>query len=177
MSKIPWEKIRAEYVAGGISQRALAKKYNVGQGTLAQRSRREGWVADRDQVNSKAVAKANQRVADKKAEALAALAETYDSMTVSLAKMAADLQTQKLEGVKGVQVLEGMARTLSVMTSTAHTLYHKPTVSEEVAADRLRLERERFEDDKKNRKESSQGTRIEWILTTDAGDGIPPLDE
>ncbi|MER2142402.1 MAG: hypothetical protein ABS888_01300 [Eubacteriales bacterium] len=42
---INWAALRAEYVAGGIGQRALAQKHGVKPGTLEKRAREEGWAA------------------------------------------------------------------------------------------------------------------------------------
>lgn len=43
-----WEALRAEYVAGGISQRALAEKHGVSYSALKRRAAGEGWTALRD---------------------------------------------------------------------------------------------------------------------------------
>ena len=43
-----WDALRAEYVAGGISQRALAEKYDISYGALKRRAAEEGWTALRD---------------------------------------------------------------------------------------------------------------------------------
>ena len=42
-----WDAIRSEYLAGGISQRALAGKHGVSYGALRQRAARENWSAQR----------------------------------------------------------------------------------------------------------------------------------
>ena len=42
-----WHKIRAEYIAGGISQRKLAKKYGIPFSTLQKRAQREEWGENR----------------------------------------------------------------------------------------------------------------------------------
>lgn len=38
-----WSAIRAEYLEGNISQRALAEKHGVAYGALRQRAAQEGW--------------------------------------------------------------------------------------------------------------------------------------
>lgn len=43
-----WGAIRAEYLAGGISQRALARRHGVAPGALGRIARAEGWAAQRD---------------------------------------------------------------------------------------------------------------------------------
>ena len=44
-----WEGIRAEYVAGGVSQRALAERRGVSYGALRRRAAAEGWAGAREE--------------------------------------------------------------------------------------------------------------------------------
>ena len=62
-----WRKIKAEYIAGGISQRALAEKHGVPQSTLERRAKKEKWTAGRKKAEGKAI----EKVTEKKAEAIA----------------------------------------------------------------------------------------------------------
>jgi hypothetical protein len=64
VSKPDWAKIRAEYIAGGISQRKLAAKYGISQGTLMQKANTEKWKQMRDDTTSKSIAKVKQKTAD-----------------------------------------------------------------------------------------------------------------
>jgi len=41
---VNWEAVRAEYMAGGVSQAALAKKYGVSEYALKKRASAEGWA-------------------------------------------------------------------------------------------------------------------------------------
>ena len=63
-----WNAIRNEYIAGGISQRELAEKYDIPYATLASRSAKEKWKADRDEASSKVIAKSMQKIADTAAD-------------------------------------------------------------------------------------------------------------
>ena len=65
---VNWRKIKAEYIAGGISQRKLADKYGVSASNLMRRANREGWNKRREAAESKAIAKTVQRTAEKTAE-------------------------------------------------------------------------------------------------------------
>ena len=62
-----WRKIKAEYIAGGISQRALAEKYGISQATVERRAKKEKWTAKRRQAEGKSI----EKVTEKKAEAVA----------------------------------------------------------------------------------------------------------
>ena len=59
-----WRKIKAEYIAGGISQRAIAKKYGVPFGTLQKRARVEKWHTKRQNADDKAVEEVTQKTAE-----------------------------------------------------------------------------------------------------------------
>lgn len=59
-----WRKIKAEYIAGGISQRALAEKYSVPFGTLQRRALKEKWNSKRKASEEKAIEKVSQKTAE-----------------------------------------------------------------------------------------------------------------
>ena len=62
-----WRKIKAEYIAGGISQRALAEKHGVSVRTIERRAQKEKWTSKRKTADGKAV----EKVAEKTAEEIA----------------------------------------------------------------------------------------------------------
>ena len=65
---VEWQKIKAEYLAGGTSYRKLAQKYNVPFGTLRRVAEREGWTQKRTQAAHKADTKMVEAISDKNAE-------------------------------------------------------------------------------------------------------------
>ena len=66
-----WEKIRAEYIAGGISLRELAEKYGVNRGAVQRRASTEGWKEQRVKTVSKVCQKTDDLIVTRKAEAYA----------------------------------------------------------------------------------------------------------
>lgn len=62
--KPDWNAIKAEYIAGGISQRDLGEKYGIPYPTIRKRAETESWVEERKNVSRKSVEKAAQRTAD-----------------------------------------------------------------------------------------------------------------
>lgn len=52
-----WNKLKAEYIAGGISYRELAKKHGVSFNTLKTIAIRENWTDLRQQANNRATTK------------------------------------------------------------------------------------------------------------------------
>ena len=66
--RVDWNAIRAEYIAGGISQRKLAKKYGIAVDTLLRRANREGWAAHREEVYNETATVVQQKTAEAAAD-------------------------------------------------------------------------------------------------------------
>lgn len=64
---VSWRKIKAEYIAGGISQRALAEKHGISKATVERRAKKEKWTEKRKASEAKAI----EKVSEKKAETVA----------------------------------------------------------------------------------------------------------
>lgn len=64
MIDVNWTEIKAEYVAGGISQRKLAQKYGISENTVFKRATEEEWNKARKKAESKAIQKAQRKAAD-----------------------------------------------------------------------------------------------------------------
>ena len=62
--KVDWNAIRSEYIGGGISQRALAKKHDIKIATLLKRANIEKWGEKRQNAQNKSIAKVEQSVAN-----------------------------------------------------------------------------------------------------------------
>ena len=62
--RVDWNAVRAEYIAGGIGQRKLAKKHGIPEGTLIDKAHSEQWAKLREQANNKAITKSQQKVAE-----------------------------------------------------------------------------------------------------------------
>lgn len=58
-----WEAIRAEYIAGSIGQRALARRHGVSCSALNRRAVKEGWAREREQRAGAAQSEAKGREA------------------------------------------------------------------------------------------------------------------
>lgn len=72
-----WTKIKAEYIAGGISQRKLAEKYGVSFPTLRDKCKRENWLAEQNKQRDKIVTKTLQKTADETADNATQLQRAY----------------------------------------------------------------------------------------------------
>ena len=63
-----WNKIKAEYIAGGTSYRKLAKKYGVPRTTLERKAKDEKWLELRGRAEGKAEAKMVDAISNKSAK-------------------------------------------------------------------------------------------------------------
>ena len=63
-----WNKIKAEYIAGGTSYRKLAEKYGVSRTTLERKAKDEKWSELRRQAEGKAEAKIVNAISNQKAK-------------------------------------------------------------------------------------------------------------
>ena len=63
-----WRKIKAEYIAGGISQRALAEKYGVNRNLLMRNAQKEKWAEKRKRAEAKALERVEQKTAEEVAD-------------------------------------------------------------------------------------------------------------
>ena len=81
---VSWRKIKAEYIAGGISQRALAEKHGVALTTLVKHAKKEKWTEKRKAAEIKTV----EKVSEKTAEAVADNAVLLEKAKTGLLKLA-----------------------------------------------------------------------------------------
>jgi transposase-like protein len=113
---VSWRKIKAEYIAGGISQRALAEKYGVNRNLLMRMAQKEKWKDKRD----KAEAKALERVEQKTAEAVA-------DNAVILERIKNKLLT-KLEGMVDAYP-DTQAAEVRIKTKAVDTIYRMKDIA------------------------------------------------
>ena len=61
---VNWRKIKAEYISGRESQRALAEKYGVSRSTLIRRANKEHWTQKRKAADAESEKKVQQKTAE-----------------------------------------------------------------------------------------------------------------
>ena len=86
-NRIDWNAIRAEYIGGGISQRKLAKKYGVAEGTLLDIANRESWKAMRDAAAIKSITASEQKTADAAADNAVIAADIKKALLLRLKRI------------------------------------------------------------------------------------------
>ena len=94
---VNWRKIKAEYIAGGISQHALADKYGIAWGTFSKRTRKEKWTAARKLAEEKEVEKVSQKTAEAVADNAVLLERIKTKLLQRLDKMVDTFPTKAQE--------------------------------------------------------------------------------
>lgn len=96
-----WKKIKAEYIAGGISYRKLAEKHNVPFHTLRKVAAKEKWHDLREQTSAKAATKIVEIESDKQAERMKRLLTVSDKLLQAVEDAVEQFQAGELLLGKG----------------------------------------------------------------------------
>ncbi len=73
-----WQAIKTEYITTDTSYRKLAQKYGVRYSTICDRSKKENWIAKRDQHRDKTATKTINAISNKQADRAAKLIGVSD---------------------------------------------------------------------------------------------------
>ena len=85
---VSWSKIKAEYIAGGISYRKLAEKHGVSFNTLKTRATEEQWYSLRQQKDHKTTIKMVETISDKEAKKAVDIAAVADKLLGKISELA-----------------------------------------------------------------------------------------
>lgn len=103
IGSIDWNKIRAEYIGGGIGYRKLAEKHHVSFTALKDRGRKEKWPELKAQASQKAATKATQKVASTAAENAAIAARIQQALLLKIERAVNKMPVDATE----VRITEG----------------------------------------------------------------------
>ena len=104
-----WNRIKAEYIAGGTSYRKLCAKYGVSRTTLQRKAKDEKWL----NLRSQAEAKAETRIVEDISKKSAKIDEKYYSLVDKLMQRAEEVVENT--PVWSVNALKEMATTLKYL--------------------------------------------------------------
>ena len=116
-----WQKIKTEYITTDTSYRKLAEKYGVHYNAIANRSKQEGWISQRNQHCDRTMTKTLDAISDKQVDRAANLISVSDlllskvkSLLETDAEVLADTQSMKhisgvLKDIKEIQMIRSDA--------------------------------------------------------------------
>jgi lambda repressor-like predicted transcriptional regulator len=101
---VDWKRIKAEYIAGGVSLRRLSEKYGVSFSTIQKKSMEEKWSILRKKGRRKAEEKIIEAVVSKEVEKATNIADVADRLLEKI--------TEVLEGVTTTQDIRHLTSAL-----------------------------------------------------------------
>lgn len=100
-----WAKIKTEYITTDTSYRELGEKYGVHYQTICARSRKEGWIQEREQHQNRTVTKSVKNIENKKSRQAAKVCALADKLLGKLEQSIDELDfvetTHKIKKVTG----------------------------------------------------------------------------
>lgn len=120
-----WNKLKAEYIAGGISYRKLAEKHGVSFNTLKTIAIRENWTDLRQQANNDATTKMVEQVIEENTKHTVGIYDVADRLLEKIANMIDQegLTTQSLKhltsAIKDIKDIKGVKSDVDLMEQNA----------------------------------------------------------
>jgi transcriptional regulator of aromatic amino acid metabolism len=121
---VDWKTIKTEYITDeSSSYRKLAKKYGVSYSAIGDKARKEGWLEEREQYQTKTLSKTLtaisngqakrasrlQTVADKLLDKIEAAVDNFDMAELLMDKQALKQITGALKDIKDIQMIKSEA--------------------------------------------------------------------
>jgi uncharacterized protein YjcR len=98
---VDWNKIKAEYIAGGTSYRKLAEKHGVSFNTLKTHAVEEQWHKLRQQKDEKATTKMIETISDKDAQNAVSINNVADKLLEKIYEML-DMNVYNTQNIKNL---------------------------------------------------------------------------
>ena len=150
-----WDEIKADYLTGEYSVRALAEKYGISESRIYKKATSDGWKKMQEKIRQKADEKYIARAARVRARELEVISSAAGKMALLLDRTLDELAEQPAD--KRLKNLKGLRATASAIQSNTDTLmklYGIQTPAQEaaqkIARQRLTLDqrKQRFEEAK-----------------------------
>lgn len=109
MPSVDWERIRAEYIAGGTSYRKLADKYGLSLSAVKRKAIKDGWNEERTETEPKVHRETVRKTVQKVADAAADNAATAHRIRAKLLKKL-EAEIDGLPDVMGSETAKEMSR-------------------------------------------------------------------
>ena len=154
-SQIPWTKIKAEWLKGGVTQKKLAEKYHISVKTISNRAYKEGWKNEKGKIREKVEEELRTRVTRAKVDRLERLAAANDDLLEALEQAAAAAKAEPLtlliDKQGTMRNAESLAKAIQTAVATQRDLHKLPTMDQTFEKkkwrDRMKLEREKLKGD------------------------------
>jgi len=167
----PWDKIKAEWLKGGITQEELAKKYGLSVKTVSNRASKEGWKAAKGRIREKTEENIEARVVRARVTHLEKLIAAQENILDALVKMAEEVKNNPkllLDKTGGMRNAESLTRAMQTAAMTQRDLYRLPNIDQKFAAKKWR-EQQKLERELKAQKEQQETETQMWTIVVPEG--------
>ena len=166
MAGIPWSKIRAEWLKGGITHQQLADKYGVKVKTIRNRASNEGWKNEKGKIREKTEEETCARIVRARVNHLERLMTANDKIISALEKLTEEIEKNPVgffrDKQNGLRNAESVTRALQTAAMTQRDLYRLPTIDQKFAAkkwkEQLKLEQA------KAKKDETTDDKLVWVI-------------
>ena len=120
-----WNKLKAEYIAGGISYRKLAEKHGVSFNTLKTIAIRENWTDLRQQANNNTTTRIVETVIEENAQYTASIYDVADKLLLKITDMLGQegLTTQSIKhlssAIKDIKYIKDIKSDIDIREQNA----------------------------------------------------------
>ena len=170
----PWSKIRAEWVKGGITQKALAEKYGLSVKTIQNRAYKEGWKKQKGKIREKTEEQTTARIVRARVTHLERLIEANEDLLEGLVKLAAMIREKPevmlMDKAGSIKSAESFAKAIETATRTQRDLYKIPNIDQRFAAKKWR-EQLKLEKEKQKDANGGDGEQLIWVMHEPAEEG------
>lgn len=131
-----WNKLKAEYIAGGISYRGLAKKHGVSFNTLKTIAIRENWTDLRQQANNNTTTRIVEVVAEENANYTASIYDVADKLLGKIESLMEERLTianikDLTSAIKNIKEIKGVKSDIDLREQEARINKLRKEVEEE----------------------------------------------
>lgn len=138
----PWNRIRAEWLKGGITQKKLAEKYGISVKTIQNRAYKEGWKKEKGKIREKVEEQTRDRVVRARVNHLDKLIQANEALLDGLLLIAEDIRanpgTNMFDKAGTLRNAESFAKALQTATMTQRDLYGLKNIDQKFAAKKWR---------------------------------------
>lgn len=140
---IPWDKIRAEWLKGGITQKELAEKYGVKLKTIQNRASNEGWKNSKGKIREKTEELLQARISRARANRLEKLIIAQENTLDGLVALSEKVKQNPLlffDEKGGLRNAESLTKAIQTGTMTQRDLYSMKNIDQKFVQKKWREE-------------------------------------
>ena len=179
-----WGRIKAAWLKGDVTYADLAKKYKLSVKTIQNRAYKEGWKKEKGIIEEEVGKATRARIVKNKTEMLEMLIEANQSMAQALKDLSARIAANPdllMGGKMDAKAADSLSKAIETTTRTQRDLLKLPTLDQDLHAKefrvakkvqeaKMKLDREKWEEEKARRKDEMSGDGgVIWVTEDPEG--------